>query len=88
MFHPSGSSAGKGILVFALIMLALGLWTGVSRRAWTDAMLWIAIAIFLGSYGAISADLLPRFRRALLIAGLAAGVLAFALALITMLGGA
>lgn len=86
MFNPSGTSTGKGILIFALIMLALGLWTGASRRAWADAMLWIAIAVFLASYGAISADLLPRFRRALLITGLIAGVLAFALALIAMLG--
>jgi hypothetical protein len=88
MFNPPGASTGKSILVFAAIMLGVGLWTGLGRQAWADATLWIAIAVFLACYGAISADLLPQFRRALLAAGLLAGGLAFGLALRTMLGGA
>ena len=81
MYTPTDPSTGRGVTLFALLMLALGLLTGLTRGAWLDAALWLALGLFLGCYGLITLDRWPRYRRVLLALGLLSGVLAFGLAL-------
>ena len=87
MFNPSNPAMGRGMLLFAVIALGLGLAVGVGRQAWREAALWLALAIFCACYGAITLNALPRLHRLLLIVGLAAGGVAFWLALQASLGG-
>lgn len=87
MFNPSNPATGRGLLLFALFLTGLGLFLGLARGQWQEAGMWIALAIFLGCYGAITLDLLPRFHRLLLVIGFAAGGIAFVLALIGVAGG-
>lgn len=81
MDNPTDPATGRGLLLMALLMLTLGLLTGLTRGAWPDAALWLALSVLLACYGLITLDRLPRWRRALLALGLLAGVLAFGLAL-------
>ncbi len=85
MFDPSRRTTGRGLLLFAAIMLGLGLLLGITRRAWQDAVLWLAIAVFMACYGVIMLGALPRLHRLLLIVGLLAGGVALWLALVTSL---
>ena len=87
MFNPSNPVMGRGMLLFAVIALGLGIAVGVERQAWREAILWLGLAIFCACYGAITLNALPRLHRLLLIVGLAAGGVAFWLALQASLGG-
>jgi hypothetical protein len=85
MFDPSRRTTGRGLLLFAAIMLGLGLVLGVTQQAWQDAALWLAIAVFMACYGIIMLGVLQRLHRLLLIVGLLAGGTALWLALVTSL---
>jgi hypothetical protein len=87
MFNPSDPATGRGLLLFALFLLGLGLFLGVARSQWVEAALWVSLAIFLGCYGAIMRDLLPHLHRVLLVIGFAAGGIAFVLALLAVVRG-
>lgn len=80
MLNPSNRTTGRSALLFAGLMLALGLFAGFVRQAWRDAALWFAVAVFMACYGAITLDLLPRLQRLLLGIGLLAAAAAFWLA--------
>jgi hypothetical protein len=86
MLNPNDRTTGRGLLLFAALMLGLGLFAGAVRGAWRDAGLWLALAVFMACYGALLLDRLPQLRRLLLAVGLVAGALAFGLALL-QLGG-
>ncbi len=85
MFDPSRRTTGRGLLLFAIIMLGLGIFLGITQQAWRDAALWIAISIFMACYGIIMLGALQRLHRLLLIIGLLAGGAALWLALVTSL---
>jgi uncharacterized membrane protein len=81
--HPGG----RAMLLFAALMLGLAIFLGVGRQSWREAAFWLAIAVFMGCYGALTLNALPRLHRLLLIAGLVAGAVAFGLALQASFGG-
>lgn len=70
--------------MFAALVLGLSIFLAV-RRAWSDAALWLAVAIFMACYGTIQLDLLPRWRALLLGIGLVAGGAALLIALVSVL---
>jgi hypothetical protein len=69
------------MLLFAALMLGLAIFLGLGRQAWREAVFWLAIAVFMACYGALTLNALPQLHRLLLILGLAAGAIAFWLAL-------
>ncbi len=69
------------MLLFAALMLGFGLYVGITGSDWAAAALWLALAGFMGCFGALMLNLVPRLQRALLVFGLIAGALAFVLAL-------
>lgn len=85
MFDPSRRTTGRGLLLFAIIMLGLAIFLGVRQQAWQDAALWLAISIFMACYGIIMLGTLQRLHRLLLIIGLLAGGAALWLALMASL---
>ena len=87
MFDPSNPGMGRGMLLFAAIALGLALVVGFGQQSWRGAAFWLALAIFAACYGALLLGVLPRFQRLFLIVGLAAGGVAFWLALQASLGG-
>jgi hypothetical protein len=86
MFDPTPSTTGRGLLLFAALMLGLALFLGIVRQDWSNAGLWGAIAVFMACYGALTLDALPRLQRLLLIVGLLAGGVALWLALRATIG--
>lgn len=80
MFDPSSRGTGRGLLLFAVLMLGLSGFLAL-REMWRDAALWLAAAIFAACYGAVQLDLVPRLRTVWLVLGLAAGGAAFLIAL-------
>lgn len=91
MLDPSNRTAGRGLLLFAALMLGLSLYLGATEglRAarWLPAAFWLAIAVLMACYGALLLGLLARAPRLLLIVGLGAGLAAFWLALRLAAGG-
>ena len=81
MHGPPDVHTGRGMLLFAALMLVLALWMSFGRGQWVDAGLWYALAICLGCYGAMLTTVSERWQRPLLILGLGSGVVAFGLAL-------
>ena len=86
MFGAPDPTVGRGIILFAILMLGLSLFAGFGRQSWRDAILWLSIAIFMVCYGLIMLNKLPHLHRLLLIVGLASGVVGFGLAVASMLG--
>ncbi len=87
MMHGEGDpTTGRGMLLFAAIMFGFGLYVGISGPNWEGATLWLALAGFMGCFGALMLNLLPRLHRALLVVGFIAGALAFVLAVRMTLG--
>ncbi len=81
MLNPSNPTTGRGLLLFAGLMLGFGLFVGVGQHAWWDAAFWLSLAGFMACYGALMLDVLPQLQRLLLVLGLASGGLALVLAL-------
>src|SRR5687768_3976538 len=81
MHGPPDTQTGRGMLLFAALVLVLALWMSLGRGDWTGAWLWFALAVFLGCYGAMMAGLISRWQRVLLVIGLVSGLVAFVLAL-------
>ena len=81
MHGPPDDHMGRGMLLFAALMLVLALWMSIGGNQWRDAVLWYALAIFFGSYGALLGGASERWHRPLLVLGLAAGLVAFVAAL-------
>lgn len=75
------------MLLFAVIALGLALSMGFGQQSWRGAAFWLAIATFTACYGWLILGALPRLQRLLVIVGLAAGGVAFWLALQASLGG-
>lgn len=80
MLNPSNNSTGRSALLFAALLLGLGLFLGLARQAWRDAALWLALATFMACYGTITLGALPKLHKLLLGVGLIAATLAFWLA--------
>ena len=80
MHGPPEMPMGRGMLLFAVLMLALAPWVSLGRGEWAASGLWYALAAFFACYGAIMSDALDRWRRLLLAIGLISGVAAFAYA--------
>lgn len=80
MLNPMDRTTGRGLVLFAVLLAGLSAFLAV-RQAWSDAAVWLAVAIFLACYGMIQLNLLPRWRKAWLALGLAAGIAAFAIVL-------
>jgi hypothetical protein len=69
------------MLLFAALMLGLAIFLGLGRQAWREAIFWLAIAVFMACYGTLTLNTLPALHRLVLLLGLAAGMVAFGLAL-------
>ena len=85
MFDPSRRTTGRGLLIFAVIMLGFGLVLGIAEQAWREAALWLSIAVFMACYGLIMLGVPERFHRLFLVLGLLAGAAALWLAVTTSL---
>lgn len=81
MHGPPEMPMGRGMLLFAALMLVLALWISLGRGEWAAAGLWYALAAFFACYGAIISGALERWRQLLLALGLVSGVVAFGYAL-------
>ncbi len=81
MQAPPGPQSSRGMLVIGVITGLIALWISFVQGAWIDAALWYAVAIFAGSFGGLLGNAPERWHRPLVVLGLAAGVLAFGLAL-------
>ena len=81
MHGPPDTQTGRGMLLFAAIVLFLALWMSFGRGQWVEAALWYAVAAFLACYGALMGGAPERWHRLLMMLGLVAGVIAFGLAL-------
>ncbi len=77
MHGPPQTTTGRGLLLFAAIMLALALWLSVGRGEWLASGMWFALAIFFACYGSIMSGVLERWRALLLALGMASGIVAF-----------
>ena len=69
------------MLLFAIIVFSLGLWTAFGLGSWANAGLWLSLGVFLSCFSAILGDRLVRLHRLLLVIGLIAGIVAFGFAL-------
>lgn len=84
MLNPSNPTLGRGLLLFAALLLGLSgylaavEWLPFGR--WHDAVMWLAVAIFMACYGLITLGALERWHRLLLLIGFAAGAAAFGIA--------
>jgi hypothetical protein len=81
MLDPLDRTTGRGLLLFAGLLVALSAFL-VVQRLWNDAALWLPAAVFLTCYGMIQLDLLPRWRKTWLVLGLSAGTATFVIALL------
>jgi len=81
MFDPLDRTTGRGLLLFAGLLVGLSAFL-IVQRLWNDAALWLAAAIFLACYGMVQLDLLPRWRKLWLVLGLGAGAATFVIALL------
>ena len=81
MHGPPDTQTGRGMLLFAAITALLALWMSLGRGQWAASALWYTLATFLACYGALMAGVPQRWHRLLLVLGLAAGAVAFGLAL-------
>lgn len=84
MLNPSSRGIGHGLFVFAVLGIGLSAFLAY-RQSWGEAALWLAAAIFLACFGAVQLDLAPRHRTLWLVLGLIAGVIAWLIALSSML---
>ena len=75
--NPSNQGLGRGLLLFAALMLGLSgylaLAQGLPLGRWLDAAMWLAVAILSACYGLITLDALTRWHRPLLFVGCIAG---------------
>jgi hypothetical protein len=85
MLNPLDPATGRSLLIFAAIIFGFGLFWGVTRQTWQDATLLLSIAVFMGCYGTIMLNALPRLHRWLLLIGLVAGGTAFMVAVFMVL---
>ena len=69
---------GRGMLIFAALMLALGLYL-LATRQWLNGLLWLTIAIFIGCYGTLMSSRSSRWDKILLGIGALAALTAFGL---------
>lgn len=81
MHGPPNLQTGRGMLMAGGIILILALWMSVGRGEWLQSGLWYALAIFLVTFGSLMSDATARWRRVLLVVGLASGMVAFGFAL-------
>lgn len=81
MHKPPQETTGRGLLLFAALMLALALWISVGRGEWLASGMWFALAIFFACYGSIMNGALERWRTILLALGLAGGITALGYAI-------
>jgi asparagine N-glycosylation enzyme membrane subunit Stt3 len=81
MYGPPDKQMGRGMWLFAALMLVLALWMSLGRGEWSDAVLWYGVAIFCACFGGLLGDVREQWHRPLLVIGLIAGVVAFAGAL-------
>ncbi|MBA3945748.1 MAG: hypothetical protein H0X37_14415 [Herpetosiphonaceae bacterium] len=78
MHGPTTPTMGRGMLLFAALIFALGLYLLVSRQ-WLNAGLWLAIAVFMSCYGTLMSARSSRWDKALLGIATLAGLVAFGL---------
>ncbi len=81
MHGPPETQTGRGMLFFAVVALILALWMSIGNSDWAGARLWLALAVFLGCYGAMMSGAPERWHRPLVVVGLVAGAFAFFFAL-------
>jgi Na+/H+ antiporter NhaD/arsenite permease-like protein len=81
MLGPPNAHSGRGLMIFAAVLVVLALWMSLGNQQWLQAALFGSLAVMFGCYGAMLNDLFPRGQRVLLVVGLVAGVTAFVLAL-------
>lgn len=78
--NPSNQTLGRGLLLFAALMLGLSGYLGMVQGArlgqWRDAGLWLAVAIFMACHGLITLGVWARWQRLLLLLGFASGAAA------------
>lgn len=84
MLNPSNPTLGRGLLLFAALLLGLSGYLaaveGLPFGRWQDAAMWLAVAVFMACYGLITLGALARWHRSLLLLGFAAGAVAFVIA--------
>lgn len=84
MLNPSNPTLGRGLLLFAALLLGLSGYLaaveGLPFGRWHDAGMWLAVAIFMACYGLITLGALERWHRLLLLLGFVAGGVAFSFA--------
>lgn len=71
---------GRAMLLFAVLIGGLGLYI-LATREWLQGGFWLAVGVFVGCYGLVLRERHARWDRWVLGVGLAAGVIAFALAI-------
>ena len=81
MHGPPNVHTGRGLLIFAAVLVVLALWMSFINQQWLDAGLFFALGIVFGCYGAILNNYAAEWQRILLGVGLVAGIAAFVLAL-------
>lgn len=81
MHGPPDSSMGRGMFLWAALILVLALWISVGQGRWGDAVMWYAVALFSACFGGLLGGVGERWHRPLLIVGLFAGIVAFVMAL-------
>jgi hypothetical protein len=83
MFDPLDRTTGRGLLLFAGMLVGLSAFL-IVQRLWNDAALWLAAAITLACYGTVQLDLLPHWRKTWLVLGLGAGAATLVIALLML----
>jgi hypothetical protein len=81
MHGPPDNHMGRGMLLFAAFMLVLALWMSLGQGAWSDSVIWYAVAVFFASYGVLLGSPDEQWHRPLLVIGLLSGIVAFVAAL-------
>lgn len=81
MHGPPDNTMGRGMFLWAAVTLVLALWLGLGQRNWDDGLMWLGVSIFSACFGGLLGGAAERWHRPLLVVGLAAGVVAFVMAL-------
>lgn len=81
MHGPPNVHTGRGLLLFAGVLVVLALWISVIDQQWAQGALFFALAVVFGAYGLILNNHAPRWQPVLLGIGAVAGIVAFVLAL-------
>lgn len=78
--NPSNQALGRGLLLFAALMLGLSGYLAVAQGLplgrWLDTAMWLAVSILSACYGLITLGALARWHRPLLLLGCIAGAAA------------